>query len=217
MNIYRFIYNITMFRSRRFIIKKYGTEFWKKFKAESRIVFKKVLLELPDIGKSIFSFNYTYAPSYIAWYKSMRNLGLSAKEADSLMWKMNECMILTVPKIFLRSAGRIYLESFRKKAASHIEHQKNGNIHENDWLIEYRNLNKNSFEIDIKRCGFITLAKKYGAEGMLPGICAVDYIVAHYMGNGFSRTKTLGDGDDCCNCRYEIKGKCPLQVPAGMK
>ena len=52
---------------------------------------------------------------------------------------------------------------------------------------------------------------------MLPGICAVDYIVAHYMGNGFSRTKTLGDGDDCCNCRYEIKGKCPLQVPAGMK
>lgn len=206
-----------MFRSRRFIIKKYGTEFWKKFKAESRIVFKKVLLELPDIGKSIFSFNYTYAPSYIAWYKSMRNLGLSAKEADSLMWKMNECMILTVPKIFLRSAGRIYLESFRKKAASHIEHQKNGNLHENDWLIEYRNLNKNSFEIDIKRCGFITLAKKYGAEGMLPGICAVDYIVAHYMGNGFSRTKTLGDGDDCCNCRYEIKGKCPLQVPAGMK
>lgn len=217
MNIYRFIYNITMFRSRRFIIKNYGSEFWKKFKAESRIVFKKVLLELPDIGKSIFSFNYAYAPSYIAWYKSMRNLGLSAKEADSLMWKMNECMILTVPKIFLRSAGRIYLESFRKKAASHIEHQKNGNLHENDWLIEYRNLNKNSFEIDIKRCGFITLAKKYGAEGMLPGICAVDYIVAHYMGNGFSRTKTLGDGDDCCNCRYEIKGKCPLQVPAGMK
>lgn len=217
MNIYRFIYNITMFRSRRFIIKNYGAEFWKKFKAESRIVFKKVLLELPDIGKSIFSFNYAYAPSYIAWYKSMRNLGLSAKEADSLMWKMNECMILTVPKIFLRSAGRIYLESFRKKAASHIEHQKNGNLHENDWLIEYRNLNKNSFEIDIKRCGFITLAKKYGSEGMLPGICAVDYIVAHYMGNGFSRTKTLGNGDDCCNCRYEIKGMCPLQVPAGMK
>lgn len=206
-----------MFRSRRFIIKKYGTEFWKKFKAESRIVFKKVLLELPDIGKSIFSFNYAYAPSYIAWYKSMRNLGLSAKEADSLMWKMNECMILTVPKIFLRSAGRIYLESFRKKAASHIEHQKNGNLHENDWLIEYRNLNKNSFEIDIKRCGFITLAKKYDAEGMLPGICAVDYIVAHYMGNGFSRTKTLGDGDDCCDCHYELKGSCPLQVPAGMK
>ncbi|WP_296011198.1 L-2-amino-thiazoline-4-carboxylic acid hydrolase [uncultured Treponema sp.] len=206
-----------MFRSRRFIIKNYGAEFWKKFKAESRIVFKKVLLELPDIGKSIFSFNYAYAPAYIAWYKSMRNLGLSAKEADSLMWKMNECMILTVPKIFLRSAGRIYLESFRKKAASHIERQKNGNLHENDWLIEYRNLNKNSFEIDIKRCGFITLSKKYGAEGMLPGICAVDYIVAHYMGNGFSRTKTLGGGDDCCNCRYEIKGKCPLQVPAGMK
>lgn len=61
------------------------------------------------------------------------------------------------------------------------------------------------------------IIKKYGAEEMLPGICAVDYIVAHYMGNGFSRTKTLGAGDDCCNCHYELKGICPLQVPAEMK
>ena len=113
-----------MFRSRRFIIKNYGAEFWQKFKTESSSVFKKILLELPDIGKSIFSFNYAYAPSYIAWYKTMRKLGLSAEEADDLMWKMNEKMILTVPKIFLRSAGKIYLESFRKKAAAHIERQK---------------------------------------------------------------------------------------------
>ena len=78
-------------------------------------------------------------------------------------------------------------------------------------------IDANSFEIDIRRCGFITVAKKYGVEGMLPGICSVDYMVSHYMGNGFSRTKTLGDGDECCNCHYELTGKCPLRAPEGMK
>ncbi|MCD8076046.1 MAG: hypothetical protein LUF27_13665 [Lachnospiraceae bacterium] len=37
-------------------------------------------------------------------------------------------------------------------------------------------------------------AEKFEAKGILPGICAVDYIVAYYMKNGFHRTKTLGYG-----------------------
>ena len=48
-----------------------------------------------------FSFNYAYAPSYVAWYRSMRQLGLDAGQADDLMWKMNEKMLLSVPKPFL--------------------------------------------------------------------------------------------------------------------
>ena len=55
-----------------------------------------------------------------------------------------------------------------------------------------------------------------GMEGMLPGICSVDFMISHYMGNGFSRTKTLGAGDECCNCHYELQGTCPLHAPKGM-
>lgn len=212
-----FIYRLTMCRSKKYIRDTYGDEFWKIFKANSDAVFKKVAAELPDIGDSIFSFNYAYAPSYVAWYQTMQKLGLSPEEADSLMWKMNEKMLLSVPKPLLHAVGKTYLNSFRKKAAKHMERQKAGNLHENDWLIEYRNLDANTFEIDIKRCGFITVAEKYGVKGILPGICGVDYIVAHYMGNGFTRTQTLGDGDACCNCHYELTGVCPLHAPEGMK
>ena len=133
------------------------------------------------------------------------------------MWKMNEKMLLSVPKPFLHMAGKSYLNSFRKKAKQHLQRQGKPGFSEYDWLIDYRDIDANSFEIDIRRCGFITVAKKYGVEGMLPGICSVDYMVAHYMGNGFSRTKTLGDGDECCNCHYELTGKCPLRAPEGMK
>ena len=130
---------------------------------------------------------------------------------------MNEKMLLTVPKPLLHAVGKSYLNGFRKKAEQHLQRQNQPNFPENDWLITYRTLDDNSFEIDIHRCGFITIAKKYGVEGMLPGICSVDFMISHYMGNGFSRTKTLGAGDECCNCHYELQGTCPLHAPKGMK
>lgn len=213
----KFIYRLTMCRSKGYIQKQYGKSFWKSFREHSDAVFRQVAAELPDIGDSIFSFNYAYAPSYVAWYRSMRQLGLDAGQADDLMWKMNEKMLLSVPKPFLHMAGKSYLNSFRKKAKQHLQRQGKPGFSEYDWLIDYRGIDANSFEIDIRRCGFITVAKKYGVEGMLPGICSVDYMVSHYMGNGFSRTKTLGDGDECCNCHYELTGKCPLRAPEGMK
>ena len=213
----KFIYRLTMCRSKGYIQKQYGKSFWKSFREHSDAVFRQVAAELPDIGDSIFSFNYAYAPSYVAWYRSMRQLGLDAGQADDLMWKMNEKMLLSVPKPFLHMAGKSYLNSFRKKAKQHLQRQGKPGFSEYDGLIDYRDIDANSFEIDIRRCGFITVAKKYGVEGMLPGICSVDYMVSHYMGNGFSRTKTLGDGDECCNCHYELTGKCPLRAPEGMK
>jgi len=212
----RLIYYLTMFRSRKIIMQEYGKEFWHRFQEKSDKLFKMVLKDTPDIGKSIFSFNYAYAPSYVAWYKAMREQGLSTKQADELMWKLNERMLLTVPKALLGMAGKAYLNSFRRKAEKHMERQKNG-LHPFDWEIQYRDIDKNSFEINITKCGFIAFAKKFGAEGMLPGICNVDYMISHYMGNGFKRTTTLGYGDSCCDCHYELVGECPIRPTGKLK
>ena len=81
-------------------------------------------------------------------------------------------------------------------------------MHPYDWQIQYRDVDTNCFEIDILACGIKKLAADFHAEGMLPGICRMDYLYASIMKNGFERTKTLGDGDDCCNCRYFLKGDC---------
>ena len=210
----RFIYYLTMLRSRGMIIKRYGKDFWKRFGRGSDRLFAYVLKRTSSIGKSVFSFNYAYAPAYTAWYKTMRKLGMSAKEADELMWLMNEKMLLTVPKPFLHMVGKSYLNNFRRKAAEHEKRQKSG-LHPFDWEIAFRNIDDNSFEIDITKCGFIAFAGRFGAEGMLPGICSVDYMISHYMGNGFRRTMTLGHGERCCDCHYELTGKCPIRPPEG--
>ncbi|MCI6686838.1 MAG: hypothetical protein MR484_10190 [Ruminococcus sp.] len=67
-----FIYHLTMMRSKRYIQETYGKSFWKQFQALSDPVFHQVSKELPDIGDSIFPFNYAYAPSYMAWKECCR-------------------------------------------------------------------------------------------------------------------------------------------------
>lgn len=69
-------------------------------------------------------------------------------------------------------------------------------------------MDDNSFEIDITECTYQKLGKEYYVEDLLPGICRVDYLMTNLIGNSFERTKTLGDGDMCCNCKYYIVGSC---------
>lgn len=202
------IYHITMARSKGFITDKYGVAFWKKFRALSKEHLNVILPNVPDIGDSVFSFNYKFGPPYIAWYKSFLELGLKKDESIQNIWKMNEKMVTTVPKPFLHASGNAYMGGFRKKANAHIARQNRGELHPYDWRIAYREIEKNTFEIDITECAMKKLAHSFDAEGLLPGICRMDYLFSSVMGTGFSRTKTLGDGDDCCNCHYELEGRC---------
>ena len=204
----KLIFSFTMARSKGFIIEKYGKEFWQFFHALSKINFENTLSRTPDIGTSVFSFNYDFAPAYIAWYKSYIALGLSQEETDEDIWKMNERMVTAIPKSFLHSTGKAYMNGFRKKAAQHVERQNRGELHPFDWKIVSREIDNNTFEIDITECAMKKLAHSLDADGLLPGICRMDYLFSSVMGNGFTRTKTLGDGDECCNCHYELEGSC---------
>lgn len=46
-----------MAQSRRFIKQKYGRDFWTRFRSLSKLHLNEILPKVPDIGKSIFSFN----------------------------------------------------------------------------------------------------------------------------------------------------------------
>lgn len=211
------IYLLTMMRSRKVLINKYGKEFWDSFSKYSREKLAEILPLTPDIGKSLFSFNYQFGTVYIAWYKTFMELGLQQQEAWETIWLMSEKMVTTIPKSLLHFMGRTYINGFRKEAVAHVERQRNNALHPYDWRIDYREISPNTFELDITGCAIKKLAHDFDAEGLLPGICRMDYLLSHLMGNGFERTKTLGDGDDCCNCRYHIEGSCEWSPEKGFE
>lgn len=211
----KMLYNIAMHRSRGYFKKQYGPAFWRSFKAGSDARLAAILPNVPDIGESVFAFNYLFAPYYIAWYKTLLELGNAPQEADKNLWVMNERMVRTLPNFLLKLAGRVYLGSFRRKAASHEARQIAGKLHPYDWKIAYRPIDANTYEIDILECAYVKLTNDLDARGMLPGVCRMDYLFSHLMGNGFTRTKTIADGDACCNCRYQLKGTCEWSPEKG--
>lgn len=204
-----------MARSRGFIKQKYGIVFWTKFCSLSKMHLNEILPKVPYIGESIFTFNYKFGPPYIAWYKSFLELGLTQDETIENIWAMNEKMVTAIPRPFLHFFGKSYMSGFRKKAAAHVQRQNRGELHPYDWKVSFREIDKNSFEIDINECALKKLAQDFDADGLLPGICRMDYLFSSVMGNGFVRTKTLGDGDDCCNCHYDLEGKCEWSPEKG--
>lgn len=204
----KIIYKLAMHRSKKRLIDRYSKEWYQQFVKESDEVFREILPKVPDIGKSIFSLNYKFAPSYIAWYLALRKLEIPTQEIDENIWLISEQLMKIIPGFLMHRVGKIYFNSFKKKSNQHIKKQETTGVHPYDWKIRYRNVNNNCFEIDILSCGIKKLAEDFGAEGLLPGICRMDYLYANMMQNGFERTKTLGDGDDCCNCRYYLKGDC---------
>lgn len=203
-----FLYHFIMLRSRRSLKRQYGKAFWKSFRQLSARYFRSVSPQVPKIGKSIFSLNYCFLPCYVAWYRAFTDLGLKPEEIDRCIWKMNDRMVSNIPRWMSKKIGKQYYRSFQKKANSHLKRQSLNQSHPLDWKIAYRKLSEEAFEIDILSCPFQQLSAKLGAGGLLPGICRMDYLFANKLGNGFTRTKTLGDGDDCCNCHYEMTGNC---------
>lgn len=197
-----------MLRSRWAMIRKYGKDFWNSFKRKSDSEFETISPLVPEIGESIFAFNYEFAAPYIAWYKALLGNGLSQQEASETIWLMNEKMVKTIPTFMLRLTGKRYMNGFRKEAAAHIERQQQNKLHPYDWKVAYREIDDNTFEVDITECALKKLAHHFNADGLLPGICRLDYLFSNLMEYGFERTKTLGDGDECCNNRFFFEGSC---------
>lgn len=209
------IYYFGMSRAQKPLKKKYGKKFWKSFKTSSNELFAETLSRTPSINGSLFAFSYAFFPAYVAWYKSFVKLGLSPDAVKVEIWNINERLITFFPKWALQMCNVFYLKSFRKQIPKYIARSANGTVSPDDWKIRYRNIDKDTFEVDIYECAMYKLSDKFGVRGMFPTICRMDYLMAYYFGNGFERTKTIGDGDDCCNCHYTLKGDCEWKPEKG--
>jgi len=207
----KLMYRLTMRRSRKMIVAQLGNEFWNRFSKNSNLKMEELMQGFEDIGRSMFSTNYIYAPGYVAWYTSMEAEGLSRHECDVLMLKMNEKMLKTVPSFLMHAVGKSYYRNMSKEAALRVANRPE-KLHPFDWVIDYRNIDNDNFEIDIKSCGFIEYAKKYGGVNMLPAICQVDYLISNLMGVGFERSQTLGAGGCMCDCKYSMNGTCEWDI-----
>lgn len=119
-------------------------------------------------------------------YECMRKymVNVVGKEKHSSMVKMEKipCFYSIYSKVFLKVVRKTDL-----------------------WESEQKH-DKNSFDVTMKKCLWHTACVENGCEKLCRLFCDVDNITYDKLKKlGFSRTKTLGYGEDCCDSHFYRK------------
>lgn len=214
----RFIFAVMTRTAQKDIQASYGADFFKQFAARSKFHLENMLPQVPNIGSSIFAFNYLFGPCYFAWYQALKDLGVEKPDALKLIWQMNEDFVSTFPEPLLRWFGKtMYLGTFRKRAKRAEQLGKAHRLHPFDWRIEYIDIDRNTFGINIYECGMLKLADRFGYRELFPHVCRMDYLFSHYFHQSFRRSGTLADGNACCDCWYQAPGACEWAPETGFE
>ncbi len=69
-----------------------------------------------------------------------------------------------------------------------------------DWVFDFSyDLSVPEYFVTHHECGICKIARREGLMFLLPHMCVMDYPTIEYKGGKLIRTKTLGNGDECCD------------------
>lgn len=137
------------------------------------------------------------------------------RQPSGLIWAMTILTILIVNMSQAFAQDTIladFANRSRKMGLIATIKSNENNLHPIDWKVEFHNISKNKWIFDIRECYILRMAEKLNMTDMFPYVCRIDYLFSHYFKQGFYRTKTLGDGDNICNCCWEIPGFCEWPI-----
>lgn len=206
-----------MWLTKKLIISENGKEFYKSFKKTTNSYLSEIIPLVPSIGNSLFKSSYFMGVMFIAWYKAFLKLGLTSDEANKWIWRASENALKKIPSPFINFVKKRYLSSMLKNAESHAKKSHEGTLPEYDWKVSNVHIHGNVIQLNTYECGIQKLCKRFETEKLLPSLCRMDYLTAHYLQYGFNRDKTLGDGDDVCNHCFYYDGNCEWSPEKGFE
>ena len=211
------ILKLTMWKGKKRIIKLYGKIFYQKYYKESLELIKEVIPNVPNIGKSIFRFNYEFGVCYVVWFKVLKNSNFNNDNIVKEIWELTNDFLHIIPHSIMKIFSKFYLKGWYNGAQKMIKRENKGINNKLDYKIKFNNIDRNTFEIIFTDCAMKNLFQKFNTMELMPGVCRIDYLMFNYMNVGFERTKTLGDGDEYCNCKYSYKGTCEWSPEKGFE
>lgn len=97
-----------------------------------------------------------------------------------------------------RAEGAFSKKTLRMQAKLATQSQKKA--FQNDWVSQFEHrAGSGEYFITYRECGICKVAKKEGVFHLAKHLCKMDYALFAYKNAVLDRTKTLADGDDCCN------------------
>lgn len=117
---------------------------------------------------------------------------------------MNDIIAQSIQSDFMQKAhqgkrekGTLFSDKSQDKKAREADKSHNS-PYEMDWEFTYQK-GKGEFYCTYTQCGICKLAKREHMERFLPCMCHMDFATYEMVGAKLFRTKTLANGDECCN------------------
>ena len=166
----------------------------KVYKKKVKREFKAMLLRTPDIGGSSLEANLYVASFVFSMYKA---------EPEKITPKIVDDMITAVfESPFIVNAHKnkkctLFTDKVQDKKLKESKESQNSK-YELDWKFQYKK-GVDEFYNTYTECGICKLGKRENCFEFVPCLCNTDERSYRLDGGVLHRTKTLGNGDECCD------------------
>ncbi len=163
---------------------------------------------LPDVGnvggrRNRLTPFLLWSAWFLALWEVMRRRGASTDEVGSIIIEAVPRQLAQYARPLLRWLGRwrMGLTASRLREASERSLERR---YAADWVSRFvpGDGEEFAFGIDYVECGICKLYQQKGASELVPWVCWLDYPLSDALGLGLKRTKTLGQGADRCDFRW---------------
>ncbi len=165
-------------------------DYKKKVKKE----FKAMLLRTPDIGGSLLESNLYIAAFVFSLYKAAPNK-ITPEIVDRMVAAVFDSPFMV--KAHKNKKCTMFTDKVQEKKLAESRASRNSK-YELDWKFDYRK-GVDEFYNTYTECGICKLGHRENCFEFVPCLCNMDERNYRNEGGQLHRTKTLANGDDCCD------------------
>ncbi|HEY31875.1 MAG TPA: L-2-amino-thiazoline-4-carboxylic acid hydrolase [Dehalococcoidia bacterium] len=191
---------------RPFLAERYGDKFADTALEDTRQQYEALIPTIPYIGgdENPMTRHLVRSTTSLVLYKVMKARGKTAEEVGKIVYDAVETSVNQMPPLPSPEFNTEFTVEEKEQARKSQERRYSG-----DWVWEFVKGDGVEFDYgrDFLECSTKKLYYAHGADEFLPFYCYLDFVTHRTIGWGFTRTKTLAEGDERCDFRWKKGGE----------
>ncbi|PKP34565.1 MAG: hypothetical protein CVU00_06265 [Bacteroidetes bacterium HGW-Bacteroidetes-17] len=195
---FRLLFRIFNFFAKKYIIKKWGKEFYAVYIKTAKQKLQEIELELPPKVDSFFATDYKSIVAFVPIYFALMKQDIARNEIDLVIWNTIE----RVYKLMPPKGGKNTYKKILNRLKTYQMKGELGLLGKNDWVLKIEKEDNGSYYCRVTECGARKILDKYGYDFIFPCMCRVDHLTMSLRGFRYERDNTLADGGEMCNNHF---------------
>lgn len=174
---------------------------------QARARFAALVPGLPDVGgaANIDAPFIPIAAWYVALYQPMRAAGMHAEDVGHLVYRLYQIELGQRSPADRQAEGDAWFGAANRQKLEQWAAWTRRRDYPGNWVATFVPGDGRHFDFgyDYSECGVVKYLRAQGVPELAPFVCLNDFSKSAALGTGLERHKTLAQGDDRCDFRYQ--------------